>query len=222
MTKKIGILIVDDHPIFRHGLKAAIERNSDLSILGEAENGQEALELIEQIRPDVVVLDVDMPVLDGIETARILQKRGAEAKTIFLTLHKDKSILRALNSLKVNGYVLKDSAITEIVECIRAVIAGKIYLSPALNDIILENAARSTDAETLALIDGLTPAEKQVLSLITESKTNREIAEALFVSVRTIETHRYNICSKLSLSGTHALFKFALKNKKTIRLLAAK
>lgn len=222
MAKKVRIVIVDDHPIFRHGLAAAIEKNSDLKIVGAAENGQIALEMVEKTNPDIVILDVDMPVLDGIETARSLKESAEAPKTIFLTLHKDKSLLKSLKSLDVKGYVLKDSAITEIVECIRAVFAGKTYLSPALSDIILESGEADSDTETLALIEELTPAEKQVLHLITESKTNREIAEELFVSVRTVETHRYNICSKLNLSGTHALFKFAIKNKQMIRRLAAK
>jgi len=214
MPEIIKIVIVDDHPIFRHGLTSAIEKHTGMKVIGEAGDGRAALDMIAETRPDIVILDIDMPVMDGVETARRLMERGDPAKIIFLTMHKERSILRSLRSLGAGGYVLKDSAINEMVRCIESVLAGNTYLSPAINDLLLDTF--TDDSDTLEIISTLTPSEKNVLSLITESKTNREIAEELFVSVRTIETHRYNICSKLKLNGTHALFKFAVQNKQKI------
>jgi len=222
MQKEIRVLVTDDHPVFRHGLASAIESDPSIKVIGKAENGKVALQIDEDESPDIIILDVDMPVMGGVETAQILKKRSSKAKTIFLTMHKDKSILKSLKSLQVKGYVLKDSAINEIVRCIKTVIAGKTYLSPKLNDLILENFDRGESAsEKLPIVSTLTHAEKQVLRLITESKTNQEIAEELFVSIRTIETHRYNICLKLELNGPHALFKFAVENKKEILSLTS-
>lgn len=221
MSKLINVVIADDHPIFRQGLAATIEKNKSIKVVGEAENGDAAVALTRRLDPDVVVLDIDMPVKDGIEAARELKSLGLQAKVVFLTMHKDTSILRSLKSLGVRGYVLKDSALNEIVQCIKTVAVGKTYLSPALNELIIENAEARPRTEILrSLINTLTQAERSVLKLVTESKTSREIAEALFVTVRTVETHRYNICTKLDLNGPNALFKFAIQHKHEINSIA--
>lgn len=216
MSKRIKVLIADDHPIFRRGLSATIEKEKNISIVGEAENGKVAIELVESLNPDVVILDIDMPIKDGIETARDLKAKNLTTKVVFLTMHKDTSILRSLRSLGVKGYVLKDSALSEIVRCISTVVAGEIYLSPALNEVILENVEPKKASDISSLISLLSQAERSVLKLVTESKTSREIAAELFVTVRTVETHRYNICTKLDLNGPNALFKFAIQHKDEI------
>lgn len=216
MSKLIKVLIADDHPIFRRGLSATIEKEKNISIVGEAENGKVAIEMVERLMPDVVILDIDMPIKDGIETARELKARNLTIKVVFLTMHKDTSILRSLRSLGVKGYVLKDSALSEIVRCISTIMAGDTYLSPALNEVILENVEPKKASDISSLISLLSQAERSVLKLVTDSKTSREIAAELFVTVRTVETHRYNICTKLNLNGPNALFKFALQHKDEI------
>ncbi|MBL8180864.1 MAG: response regulator transcription factor [Blastocatellia bacterium] len=216
MSKLTKVLIADDHPIFRRGLSATIEKEKNISIVGEAENGKVAIEMVERLMPDVVILDIDMPIKDGIETARELKARNLTIKVVFLTMHKDTSILRSLRSLGVKGYVLKDSALSEIVRCISTIMAGDTYLSPALNEVILENVEPKKASDISSLISLLSQAERSVLKLVTDSKTSREIAAELFVTVRTVETHRYNICTKLNLNGPNALFKFALQHKDEI------
>ncbi len=220
MSKLITVLIADDHPIFRQGLSVTIEKDKNIKVVGEAENGEAAIALAMSLKPDVIILDVDMPEKDGIETARELKALGLSANVVFLTMHKDNSILRSLRSLGVKGYVVKDSALNEIRNCIVLVAAGNTYLSPSLNDLILENAEVPKRTKIAPLIGTLTQSERSVLKLVTESKTSREIAEALFVTVRTVETHRYNICTKLDLNGPNALFKFAIQHKNEINALA--
>lgn len=219
MSKVISVVIADDHPIFRQGLSATIEKDKDISVVGEAENGDVAIKLVDSLKPDVVILDIDMPIKDGIETARELKAKNLSTKVVFLTMHKDTSILRSLRSLGVKGYVLKDSALSEIVRCISIVVAGDIYLSPALSEVILENVEPKKASEVSSLINLLSQAERNVLKRVTESKTSREIAAELFVTIRTVETHRYNICTKLDLNGPNALFKFALQHKDEITSL---
>lgn len=213
MPDIVRIVIADDHPIFRQGLVATIQKNPSHKVIGEAANGLEALEIIESLAPDVVILDIDMPVLDGIETARILSSRNAVSEQIFLTMHRDISILRALSSLNVSAYVLKDSAIDEIGICIENVVAGRKYLSPSLNDLIFSNLSEEHSSKIFLAVKNLTSSERKILSLIAESKTNKEIAEELCVAIRTVETHRYNICSKLGINGPNSLLKFAIQNK---------
>lgn len=208
-------MIADDHPIFRHGLVQAISKRSDMTIVGEAEDGDQVLKAAGVEDPDVIILDIDMPGMDGIEAAKTLRSGESTAKIIFLTMHKNRAILRAMAPLEVKGYVLKDSAMHEIVNCIDIVRRGGSYLSNSLNDMIVEEVAEPS-AGSRSSLDTLTPAETQVLELIADSKTNREIAKTLYVSVRTVETHRYNICTKLGLHGAHALFKFAIGNRSEI------
>lgn len=216
MNREVKILIADDHPIFRHGLAQVIERKEGLTVICSASDGEEAVSLLDEFSPDVAVVDIDMPVMDGIETARRFRELSPSTSVIFLTMHKDRSIMRSLEPLDVKGYVLKDSAMDEIVKCIEEVLTGNTYLSPALKDLAVEKDSDIFEAKFVPALDGLTTTEKKVLTLITESKTNKEIAETMFVSVRTVETHRYNICTKLGLNGSHALFKFAVKNRQKI------
>lgn len=217
MNPKVKILIADDHPVFRHGLCMIIQNEANLTFLGEAENGKIALELVEQNKPDVVILDLDMPVMDGVETARNLYKKFPEVKTVILTMHKNRDLLNMMKSLNIKGYMLKDSAIIEIVDCIKKVVDGNTFISPAITEMLLEEISfvkNQLDFEEM--LSNLTSAEKRIIKLIAETKSTREIAEELFISVRTVENHRFNICNKLNLKGNHSLIRFAISNKNII------
>jgi DNA-binding NarL/FixJ family response regulator len=213
---EIRVAIVDDHPLIRKALEDLLRSEAGISVIGEASNGAKGLELIVSAKPDIAVIDIDMPVLDGIELARLLKKQGSKTLLIFLTILKDRSLIRSMAELGARGYVLKDSAMEEVVECVRAVAAGERWLSPKLNEIAPIDERTSVAPGKLADLGQLTPTELKVLALIAHSRTNREIADELSVSVRTIETHRYNICSKFDLKGSHSLLRFAAAYKRQI------
>jgi DNA-binding NarL/FixJ family response regulator len=221
MTKrKTRVVIVDDHPLFRQGLRHAIESDERFEIVGEADQAEAAVETILREKPDVSVLDVNLPRMNGFELVRVLRHRKCASRIVILTMLKDEQAFNTALNLKVNGYVLKENAAAEILSCIAAVADGDSYVSPSLTDFLLRRRSR---AELLASkrpgLDDLTVAERRVLKRIAEGKTSKEIASEFFISPRTVESHRASICEKLELRGANRLLQFAFENKDALGLL---
>jgi DNA-binding NarL/FixJ family response regulator len=214
MKNDIRILIADDHPIFRRGLREVIERSPHLIVVAEAEDGITALERIRTFRPDIAILDIDMPQMDGFAVAGSVRDDQPPVEIIFLTMYKDEMHFNAALDQGVKGYLIKDNAAADVVTCINAVAAGQNYMSPVLSTYLVTRSKRASQfvPKEPGLHD-LTPTEQRVLSLLAEYKTSKEIAAQLFISVRTVENHRANICTKLDLHGPHALVKFAIQHK---------
>ena len=211
MDQRTRILIADDHPIFRSGLRQVIESDERMSVVAEAEDGASALKLIREHKPDIVVLDINMPGVTGFQVAEAMRTENLSSEVVLLTMHSEEAMFTKALSLGVRGYVLKDSATTDIVNCLHAVRKGENYTSAELTKYLFKRATgQSPPVEGL---DSLTPTERRVLALIAEYLTSREIADKLGVSVRTIENHRNTICAKLDVHGSHALMKFALQHQ---------
>ncbi|MBA3632062.1 MAG: response regulator transcription factor [Acidobacteria bacterium] len=211
---KIRVFIADDHPIYRKGLREVIEDDAELVIVGEADDGEAAFEQIQSLAPEVAVLDIGMPKMNGFAVAEEVRALKIPAKIIFLTMYKERDAFNRALDLGVKGYLLKDSAANEIVGGIKAVAGGGHYISPAISSFLVNRLAQ---ADLLVVahpgLQTLTPTENRILRLIAEKKTSKEIADGLFVSPRTVDNHRANICQKLDLRGGNALLKFALEHK---------
>ena len=208
------VVIVDDHPLFRQGLRQVIVSDARFELVGEAENGETALELIRKTKPNVAVLDLNLPRIGGLEVAKLLRSRKTETGLVVLTMLKDEKAFNQAINLGIQGYVLKENAAGEILNCIASVAAGQPYVSPSLTSFLLRRRSR---AEALASrtpgLEDLTTAERRILKAIARKKTTREIASELFISPRTVDSHRANICSKLALKGPNALLQFALEHR---------
>ncbi|HJQ25160.1 MAG TPA: response regulator transcription factor [Blastocatellia bacterium] len=214
MSADRRIIIMDDHPIFRSGLRQTIEAAPRLRVIGEAADGQTGLSLIETLKPEVTILDINMPVMDGLDVLREVRRRRLPGEFIVLTMHSEEAMFNQAVSLGVKGYVLKDSATTDIVNCIHAVLDGQTYTSPAITSYLFKRAyGRGGAGDKLPGLGDLTPTERTILRLIAEYKTSKEIAEQLCIHYRTVENYRSNICTKLNLRGSHALIKFALQHQ---------
>ena len=210
-AEKIKIFIADDHPIFRGGLRQLIELESHLEIVGEAKDGAEAIQRLLTCQTDVALLDIDMPKASGFEVLTAIREKGVAVHIIFLTMHKDEKFLNAALDLGVKGFLVKDSAAEEVIECIETVVQGNEFISPQLTSFLLKRM-RQTEETKPSLLDQLTPTEAKVLRLIAQYKTNKEISAELFMGVRTVEQHRLNISEKFNLKGRHSLMKFAVEN----------
>ena len=217
MADEIRILLADDYPVVRKGLKASIEEEASLKVIAEASNGEEALKLIGKLRPHLAILDIDMPRLDGLGVAKEIARLKLETKVIFLSFHKDEDIFRAVLAAGGKGYLLKDSAMEEIVVAIQTVIAGRLYMSSAIALQLLQGEVPSKSAPENPLIRDLTVSERRILKLIAEGLSSKEIGNELSIHYRTVENHRTNICRKLNIEGANALLRFAVQNKEGLR-----
>ena len=215
MNSPLRIIIADDHPIVRRGLCDVIASDPGLQLVGQAGNGEEALQLIAELRPDIAILDVHMPKLDGLRVARTLGEKPGSARVVLLTMHEDEDMLNEALNLGIPAYVLKENAVEDLITAVRTVAKGGDFISPKLSTLLLK---RRRLAETLTRekpgLAALTPTERRILKLIADDRTSKEIAELLGSSIRTIDTHRQNMSAKLNLSGTHSLLKFAYEHKR--------
>jgi DNA-binding NarL/FixJ family response regulator len=203
--KTIKIITADDHPLFLKGLRDTLVEEADFEVVDLANNGQQALEKIEKWQPDVATLDLDMPILNGIEVAKIVLKKYPNIKIILLSMHKDADIIRAAMALGIHGYVFKDDAVNDLVSAVRTVFEGGNYIS-------LDKSKKSFFLQdNNELIGELTKMEKLILREIANQKTTKQIADEHFISTKTVENHRANICKKLNLHGNNSLLKFAIK-----------
>jgi DNA-binding NarL/FixJ family response regulator len=211
---KMTVVIVDDHPLFRQGLRQAIEGDSRFEVTGEADHSQTALQMILEQKPNVAVLDINLPGMNGLEIAAVLKSRKSRTNLVVLTMLKDEQVFNKALNLDIKGYVLKENAAAEILNCIASVARSEAYVSPSLTDFLLRRRGR---AESLAShrpgLEDLTIAERRILNRIAQGKTTKEIAAEFFVSPRTVESHRANICDKLGLTGSNRLLQFALENR---------
>lgn len=210
--RKIRILLADDHTLIRGGLRLIIEQHPDLSVVGEAEDGRQAVALAATLKPDVAVLDIGMPNLNGIEAAKQITAGDSGAAVVVLSMHRDETyILRALKA-GVRGYLLKDSAESDLVRAVRSVAERKSFFSPAVSKVLLDDymqKLKRTGAEDS--YDLLTPREREILQLVAEGKSNKEVAAILNLSVHTVETHRSNIMEKLKLKSLPELILYAVR-----------
>ena len=214
MAADIRILIADDHPLLRKGLRQVIEAVPHLRVIGEVDDGEAALEQIAAQQPDVVILDIDMPKLDGFGVAREMVRRRIPSAIIFLTLHASEGLFTEAMDLGARGYIPKESALTTIVEGVKAVAAGQYYVTPSLTSLLLGHRARQTAlSQRQPGLGALTPTERKILKLVAAGHSSKDIAGQLFVHYRTVENHRVSIAQKLGLQGHNAVLKFALQHK---------
>jgi two-component system response regulator NreC len=207
MTKKIRILLADDHAVVRQGFRLILSGQPDMEIVGEAGDGNQAVEQAEKLKPDVVVMDVAMPNLNGIEATRRLAAAAPHTRVLALSMHKDSVYVREILRAGAKGYLLKDSIDRDLLDAVRAVAKGEAYLSPAIADSVLTDYRKHvTDP-----LDLLTNREREVLQLIAEGKTNKDIAQSLNLSVYTVDAHRGRIMEKLNLHSTGELVRFAMR-----------
>lgn len=213
MTKPgVSVFIVEDHTIVREGLRALLSLDPNIKIVGEADNGHDAIRLVGACKPVLVLMDLSMPDMNGMEATREIKKRYPEIKIIVLTVHKTEEYIRATLQAGANGYVLKDATHTELKIAISSVVEGKIYLSPSISDQVIGGFLDGGDPNmTKSALDALTHRERVILKLIAEGQQNKNIAELLCISVKTVEKHRSNLMRKLNFHNTAAITAFAIE-----------
>lgn len=206
----IKIILADDHVILREGLSRALQSESDFEIVGQVGDGHSAIRLIRELSPDIVIMDIGMPELNGIETTRIISKELSGVKVIGLSMHSNDKYVREMFRAGASGYLLKNCAFDELVEAIRTVAGGKTYVSPSIGSMIIQEYISKTDQEKSAF-SLLSQREREVLQLFAEGKTTKQAAARLHISPKTIEAHRLNLMNKLGIDNIAQLTKYAIQ-----------
>jgi DNA-binding NarL/FixJ family response regulator len=208
----IKVILADDHHILREGLRGLLEKQNHMEVVAEAQNGREAVRLCRQFQPDIVVMDISMPDLNGIDATRQILDEDPKVKVIALSMHSDKHFVDGMLRAGVKGYLLKDCASEELIQCIHTVSSGRIYLSPTITPMIVREFVNPTRVDVTSATAELSGREREVLQMIAEGRSTREIADSLFISVKTVETHRKNIMRKTDLHTVAELVKYAIRN----------
>lgn len=207
----IKVIIADDHRILREGLKSLLETDSEFKIVGEASNGEELLALMDITDPDVVLLDIGMPVMNGLVATKEIKERFPYVKVLILTQYDSEEYLYTVLHAGAAGYVLKETASTELVWAIKTVNDGLAYLSPAMTQTLIQERFSQKDSNSLKVKDVLTPREQEIFKLLADGNSNNEIAEKLVISLKTVQTHRAHIMEKLNLNNRTELIKYAIR-----------
>jgi DNA-binding NarL/FixJ family response regulator len=210
----IRILLADDHGIVRQGTRSLLEKEPDIEVVGEAEDGRSAIELADQLKPDIVVMDIAMPRLNGLDAAAQIVRHHPEVGIIILSMHEEEDYLVRALSVGVRGYLIKDNAQTELVQAVRSVAQKKAFFSPTIAQMLVEDFARQMQKKGVAdSYELLTEREREVLQLLAEGKSNKEAATILSLSPYTVETHRNNLMQKLNLHNTAEIVLYAVRKK---------
>jgi DNA-binding NarL/FixJ family response regulator len=209
---KVRVVLADDHRILREGLRSIIERDLRMEVVGHAENGRDAVALVRTLNPDIVIMDIHMPELNGTEATRIIAREFPHVKVIALSMHSDRGIILEILRAGASGYLLKDCATDELERAIRTVMAHKTYVSPDVTGIVIDELRGETNNTSTNVLHALTGKEREVLQLLSEGKTVKEISGVLGVSIPTVETHKQHLMCKLKISSIAELTKFAIRH----------
>ncbi len=207
----IRILLADDHKITRQGLRSLLDENDDMEVLAEAENGRDAIELARKLNPDVIIMDVSMPDLNGVEATRQIIQDNPHVRVVALSMHSDTLFVSEMLKSGASGYLLKDCAFQELEQAIRTVTDGKAYLSPSISGVVVEDYLHRLSKTDMSTSEVLTDREREVLQLIAEGQSTKQVALKLHISAKTVETHRRQIMNKLDMHTVAELTKYAIR-----------
>lgn len=210
-SKKIEIVLADDHKLFRDGLRTLIEKDAHMTVVGEADDGLKAIDMAHELKPDIIIMDISMPELNGVEATRRILGENHDIKILILSMHSDRRFVLETLKSGASGYLLKDSSFTELTEAIRSVASGKVYLSTQISKNIISDYVRIAKQSESSAFTLLSAREREVLQLLAEGKSNREVAEPLNISMKTVESHRKNIMEKLNIHTIAELTKYAIR-----------
>jgi len=208
---KIKVLIADDHTILRQGIKALLDNQAEIEVIGEAKDGREALTLIERLLPDVILMDIAMPGLNGLEATRRIKKKFPKIKVLVLTMYTNEEYVFQILNAGANGYLVKETAFQDLISAIRAVYRDEAFMSPSISKKVINRYMQRVRETNNTTGDILTTREREILQLIAEGSSSKKIAEALFISPKTVETHRTHIMDKLNIHNRTDLVKYAIR-----------
>ena len=209
--RKIKVVVADDHTILRQGIKALLDNQEGIEVVGEAKDGREAIKTIEELSPDVILMDIAMPGLNGLEATRRIKKKFPKIKVVVLTMHANEEYIFQILNAGADGYLVKETAFQDLISAINAVHRGGAFMSPSISKKVMTDYIQRAQGEEKVGFDTLTTREREILQLVAEGNSNKKIAEALFISPKTVETHRAHIMDKLNIHDRAGLIKYAIR-----------